>query len=150
MIAVEWPNITRFGLGQLIGRVVAGTPRVGLGSVLTLRNFVLLAMIPLALLLYAMLYLPGLCLRYRLTNRGVRLERGVIPKPEKTLTFDEFDTVRIDVQPGQEWSLSGDLVFEHNSQELLRMPGIARPDGFRRTILEAQSATQLVRKVTGH
>lgn len=144
-IARAEPNITLWATGRLLGRVIESTPRIGLGTVLTLRNLVLLAVAPIAAVLYLALYWPGYLRRYRLTDQGVLIERGLLRREAARVDFAEFDDVVIEVAAGQAWSCSGDLVLRNAGREVLRLPGLHRPDGFRRTILDARRAVLAVR-----
>jgi hypothetical protein len=84
--------------------------------------------------------LPWAFKRYRLTNRRVAIERGVNPRVEQFVDLDRFDAIDLVVKPGQEWYAAGDLVFRRGPIETLRLPGVSRPESFRRVCLEARQA----------
>ncbi len=130
-----WPSVASTGLGRSLGRLYR--IEAGFGPV-SVGRLALLATIPLGLALYFSLRLPWAIRRYRLTNRRVSVERGVNPVVEQYVDLDRFDAIDVDVRPGQEWYAAGDLVFRRGQVETLRLPGVSRPESFRRTCLEAR------------
>ena len=136
-----YPSVASTGLGQWLGRVYR--IRDGLGP-LSIGRVALLASIPLGLALYLSLRLPWAIQRYRLTNRRVLVERGVVPKVQQFVDFGQFDSIEVVVGPGQEWYDAGDLVFRRGQVETFRLPGVSRPEAFRRTILEVQQSYRSV------
>jgi hypothetical protein len=104
----------------------------------------LLACMPVGLMLYLSLRLPWAIQRYRLTNRRVIVERGVLPRIQQFVDFDTFDSVELVVEPGQEWYAAGDLVFRKGAVETFRLPGVSRPESFRQTILKVQHSYRSV------
>jgi hypothetical protein len=136
-IMTVWPSVASTGLGQALGRVYR--IRDGFGPI-SVGRLVLLATIPLGLMLYLTMRLPWAIRRYRLTNRRVMIERGVNPRVEQYVDLDRFDAIDVVVSPGQEWYAAGDLVFRRGSIETLRLPGVSRPESFRRVCLEARQA----------
>lgn len=136
-IMTVWPSVASTGLGQTLGRLYR--LRGGVGP-LSIGRIVLLATIPLGLMLYFSIRLPWAIRRYRLTNRRVMVERGVNPRVEQYVDLDRFDAIDVVVSPGQEWYAAGDLVFRRGQIETLRLPGVSRPESFRRTCLEARQA----------
>ncbi|MFM9023923.1 MAG: PH domain-containing protein [Planctomycetaceae bacterium] len=134
-VMTVWPSVASTALGRSLGRLYridAGFGPVSVG------RLALLATIPLGLALYLSLRLPWAIRRYRLTNRRVIVERGVNPVVEQYVDLDRFDAIDVDVRPGQEWYAAGDLVFRRGQVETLRLPGVRRPESFRRTCLEAR------------
>src|SRR5208282_3047960 len=97
---------------------------------LTIGNLIALASIPLVLPLYFMMLDPFRGRRYRLTNRRVIIERGVAGLPEQWVEFDRFESVEVDVKPGQEWYPAGDLIFRKGQIETFRLLGVSRPETF--------------------
>ena len=79
---------------------------------------------------------PGIGTRYRLTNRRIIVERGLTSVEDKAVDLDRFDTINIDVQPGQAWYDAGDLVFKLGNVETFRLEGVSRPAAFRETCLK--------------
>ena len=91
-------------------------------------------------MLYLSLRLPWAIRRYRLTNRRVIVEQGINPQVKQFVPLSGFDTVDVEVSPGQEWYAAGDLVFRRGPIETLRLSGVSRPESFRRVCLEARQA----------
>lgn len=135
-VMTVWPSMGRTPFGQLLGRLYS--IKAGIGNVLTLGNLIALASIPQALALFFLSLAPWSCLRYRLTNRRVVVERGFIARVEKEVSLDNFDTIEIEVKPGQEWYPCGDLVFYKGKIETFRVEGVPHLEGFRHTCLNAQ------------
>jgi hypothetical protein len=54
--------------------------------------------------------------------------------------LDRFDAIDVVVEPGQEWYAAGDLVVRRGQVETLRLPGVSRPESFRRTCLEVRQS----------
>jgi len=136
-VMTVWPSVGSTGPGRLLGRLYR--IRQGFGPI-TVGRLALLATIPLGLLLYLSLRMPWAIRRYRLTNRRVTVERGINPRVEQFVDLDRFDAVDVVVQPGQEWFAAGDLVFRRGPVETLRLPGVSRPESFRRVCLETRQA----------
>lgn len=136
-IMTVWPSVGSTGLGKALGRLYR--IREGFGPI-SIGRLALLATIPVGLMLYLSLRLPWAIKRYRLTNRRVRIEQGINPQVMQFVTLDAFDAVDLEVSPGQEWFACGDLVFRRGPIETLRLPGVSRPESFRRVCLEARQA----------
>lgn len=137
-VMTVWPSMAGSGLGCWIGRMCSSP--IGFGSFFTLGKLAALALIPLALALYAKGLMPILCRRYRLTNRRVIVERGLTAREDSCVALDDFDTIDVIVRPGQEWYPAGDLIFRRGSLETLRLNGVLRPETFRRTCLKSRSS----------
>lgn len=90
--------------------------------------------------------LNPLCRRYRLTNRRVIVEHGMSAAEQRSVTLDEFDSIDVVVQPGQEWYPAGDLVFRNGQVETFRLEGVSRPEAFRHVCLKAQRAHAAVKR----
>ena len=134
-VMTVWPSVAATAGGRALGRLYGIEAGVGPVSV---GRLALLATIPAGLALYLSLRLPWAIRRYRLTNRRVIVERGVNPVVEQYADLDRFDAIDVVVRPGQEWYAAGDLVFRKGQVETLRLPGVSRPESFRRTCLEAR------------
>jgi len=132
-----WPSICTYGIGRLLGIGYAIDAGV---SVLTLGNLLALASVPVALALYFLRVAPFMGVRYRLTNRRVTVERGLQGTVEKSVSFDRFDEIEIEVQPGYDWFKAGDLVFMHQGSETFRLEAVVRPEAFRHCCLKSQRA----------
>jgi hypothetical protein len=141
---VVFPTIGSTGAGRLVGRLAsirAGVGRFTLGALLAVMT------IPISLAAYVWLFLPFVGRRYRLTNRRIVVQRGLRPEDFQAIGLDEFDTVDIEVLPGQQWLRCGDLSFRRQGQEVLRLSGVSRPEVFRAICLEAQRAFTSVESV---
>lgn len=136
-VMTVWPSVASTGLGQTLGRLYR--LKGGFGP-LSIGRMALLATIPVGLMLYLSMRLPWAIRRYRLTNRRVTIERGINPTIEQYVDLDRFDTIDVVVSAGQEWYAAGDLVFRRGSIETLRLPGVSRPESFRRTCLEVRQS----------
>lgn len=136
-VMTVWPSVASTGLGQALGRLYR--IKEGFGP-LSIGRLALLATIPLGLMLYMSMRLPWAFRRYRLTNRRVIIERGVNPQVEQFVELGRFDAIDLVVKPGQEWYAAGDLVFRRGPIETLLLPGVSRPESFRRVCLEARQA----------
>lgn len=143
-VMTVWPSVASTGLGQALGRLYR--IREGFGA-LSIGRLALLATIPVGLMLYLSMRLPWAIRRYRLTNRRVVIERGINPRVEQYVDLDRFDAIDVVVSPGQEWYAAGDLVFRRGPIETLRLPGVSRPESFRRVCLEARQAYVSVAKL---
>ncbi len=113
-VMTVWPSIAATPPGQLIGRL-CGIP-AGVG-VFTVGHLLALLLIPPAVGLLLMSFNPWTCRRYRLTNRRLVVQKGMMPVDERSVAFDDFDVVEIDVLPGQQWYPAGDLVFSKGPLE---------------------------------
>lgn len=138
------PTLGATRLGRWIGRLAMLGPGSG---PLRLGVLFLAVLVPLALAVYLWQVLPAVVRRYRLTTRRIVVEKGLPPKEEASLGLDEFDDIRLEVLPGHEYFHAADLVFLHGQDEVLRLPGVARPEVARRVCLETRAAFQAVREV---
>jgi hypothetical protein len=132
-----WPSVAATSLGRTLGllyRIKEGFGPISIGRV------ALLATIPLGLMLYLSMRAPWAIRRYRLTNRRVIVEQGINPKVKQFVLLGGFDAIDVEVSSGQEWYAAGDLVFRRGPVETLRLPGVSRPESFRRVCLEARQA----------
>jgi len=140
-----WPSIAAFGLGRWVGRMC--DVRLGFGQFFTLGKLLALATIPLTLVLFFWRLAPVVARRYLLTNRRVIVCEGLSGTPGKALDLAEFDTIRVEVLPGQAFLRAGDLVFLADENEIFRLPGVQHPEGFRRACLRAAAAQRTVGEV---
>ena len=149
-VMTVWPTIAATGLGCFLGRLY----RIGGGiGWLTIGKLIALASIPVALIpFFSMLdpfagrtgwfsrlmtrLNPFPCRRYRLTNRRVIIECGLAGHPEQWVDLNRFDSIEVEVKPGQEWYPAGDLIFRRGQIETFRLLGVSRPETFRQTILK--------------
>ncbi|MFM8536897.1 MAG: PH domain-containing protein [Planctomycetaceae bacterium] len=136
-VMTVWPSVASTGLGRTLGRIYR--IRDGVGPI-SIGRLALLATIPVGLALYLSMRLPWAIRRYRLTNHRVAIERGVGGEVVQFVDLDRFDAIDVVVEPGQEWYAAGDLVFRRGQVETLRLPGVSRPESFRRTCLEVRQS----------
>lgn len=136
-VMTVWPSVASTGVGRALGRIYR--IRDGFGPI-SIGRLALLATIPVGLAIYLSMRLPWAIRRYRLTNRRVTIERGVGGEVVQFVDLDRFDAIDVIVEPGQEWYAAGDLVFRRGQVETLRLPGVSRPESFRRTCLEVRQS----------
>jgi hypothetical protein len=91
--------------------------------------------------------MPFVCRRYTLTNRRIIIRRGLRTIDGPWISLDEFESIRIEILPGQKWLRAGDLVFLRGGVQVLRLPGVSHPEAFRQICLTAQTALIDVRKI---
>jgi hypothetical protein len=132
-VMTVWPSVAKYGLGQMLGQAYA-------------IRWPDIYIFPLSLVLFFLRIAPGIGTRYRLTNRRIIVERGLTGKEDKAVDLDRFDSIAIEVQPGQGWYDAGDLVFRNGNVETFRLEGVSRPDAFRATCLKSQMAHNGVRR----
>ena len=137
-VMTVWPSNASYGVGKFLGRWYGR--QVGV-YIFKLGNLIALASIPIALVLYIMKVLPFVGRRYRVTNRRIVVELGIsCKKEEKAVALDRFDSIDIDVQPGQEWYDAGDLIFRLGRTETFRLEGVSRPAAFKQVCLKSHAA----------
>jgi hypothetical protein len=142
---VVWPTIGAMRLGRFVGRAAA--VRLGWGEFFTLGKVLALATIPISVAVFAWQLMPRVCRRYALSNRRIIIRKGLMPVDERWIGLDEFDTVEVEVLPGQQWLHAGELIFKHAGNEVLRLSGVSRPEVFQHVCQTAQSALLSVRNV---
>jgi len=142
---VAWPTLGATRTGRLIGRICG--VRLGLGGFFTLGKLFALASIPLAIAVFFWQLMPCVCRRYTLTNRRIIIRKGLTAIDGPWISYDDFDAIRIEVLPGQEWFHAGDVVFLRDGHEVLRLSGVSRPEPFRQLCLSARWALASVRAV---
>lgn len=142
-ITTVFPSNASTGLGRFLGQLYS--IQVGVPP-LTVGNLIALLSIPVALALFFFLLAPGICRRYRLTNRRLIIERGLAAVPESWVSLDDFDSIEIYALPGQAWYPAGEMIFRKGQLETFRLHGVPRPEPFRQTCLKAARARQSVKK----
>jgi hypothetical protein len=148
MAMTVWPSISAYPSGQFLGSLYSiGFPN--LNRVMRLGNLIALLSIPHALFLYFWRVLPFVGMRYVLTNRRVIVQRGLMPRDERSVKLDNFDNIRVVVQPGQAWFKAGDLIFANGNREVFRLPGVSRPEAFKMACLKAHLAYVGVQQAMG-
>jgi hypothetical protein len=148
-IMTVWPSISATAYGRWWGRRFENNVGITLfGVPLTIGRLMALVSIPLILPIYFHMLVPRLplvvfgwpnpsCRRYRLTNRRVIVEQPFGGGEQKSVSLDRFDSVTVEVQPGQAWFPAGDLVFRLGQTETLRLEGVPHPEAFRQTCVKA-------------
>jgi hypothetical protein len=134
-VMTVFPTLGANPAGRLIGQLCG--LRAGFGF-FSLGKLMALALIPFAIGLFAVMLAPGVMRRYRLTNRRIIVERGWKAAAERWVDFDRFDTIDVEILPGQEWYPAGDLIFRRGPIETFRLMGVSRPETFRHTCLAAR------------
>ncbi|TWU25953.1 PH domain-containing protein [Bythopirellula polymerisocia] len=150
-IMTVWPSIAATAYGRWWGRRFANSVGLTLfGLPITLGRLMALVSIPFILPVYFHMLIPKLpfvlwgipnpaCLRYRLTNRRVIVEQAFGGGEQQSVSFDRFDTIELEVLPGQEWYPAGDLIFRNGQIETFRLSGVPHPEPFRQTCLKARN-----------
>ena len=152
-VMTVWPSLAASGMGRFLGQLYG----IDIGpQPLTVGHLLAVASIPLAVALYfgrfvsalvgsipgigplLVLPLPAAAQRYVLTNRRVVVRGGLVPLDQRWVALNRFDSIEVDVRPGQAWYWAGDLVFRLGAIETFRLPGVVRPETFRHTCLEAR------------
>src|SRR3990172_4778113 len=106
---VVWPTIGATRAGRLVGRLAA--VRLGWGEFFTLGKLLAVATIPLSLAVFCWQLMPYVCRRYTLSNRRIIIRKGLMAVDGRWISLDDFDSIDIEVLPGQDWLHAGDLVF---------------------------------------
>lgn len=138
-----WPSNALYPSGRVLGSLYSID--VGIWP-LTVGNLIALASIPHALALFFWRLLPGVGTRYRLTNRRVIEEKGLMHEVSKSIELDRFDSIDIEVAPGQAWYSAGNLIFKQGTAETFRLEGVSRPEAFRSQCIKAHMAYVGVKK----
>lgn len=142
-VMTVWPSVAATSAGRWVGRLCG--LKGGFGPV-TVGRLLGLALMPVGMGLYLSMRLPWAIKRYRLTNRRVAIEQGVGGRVQQYVDLDRFDSIDIDVRPGQEWYPAGDLVFMRGPVETLRLAGVRRPEAFRQVCLKVRQSYVSVAK----
>jgi hypothetical protein len=138
VIMTVWPSNAAYGIGRFLGTQYAMRfPDI---YIFRIGNLIALLSIPVALAIYLYRIAPYVGMRYTVTNRRVVVQRGIQAKDDRSVDLDRFDSILVDVLPGQEWYHAGDLVFRLGNVETFRLAGVSRPESFRQVILKARSA----------
>src|SRR4051812_28169456 len=144
MIMTVWPSNAAYGIGRFLGGLYAQRfPDV---YIFRIGNLFALLSIPVALAIYFYRIAPFVGKRYTVTNRRVLVQRGIQAKEDRGVDLDRFDSVQLDILPGQAWYNAGDLVFKLGAVETFRLEGVSRPESFRQVILKARMAHAGVKK----
>lgn len=146
-----WPSISATAYGRWWGRRYANDFGITLfGIPITVGRITALLSIPFILPVFFHMIIPKLpfvvfgvhnasCRRYRLTNRRVLVEQSFGGGEQQSVSLDRFDSIEIDVQPGQEWYPAGDLIFRNGQIETFRLLAVPHPEAFKHTCLKARA-----------
>jgi len=137
-VMTVWPSIAVFPSGRFLGRLY--DIRWPDWYIFRLGNLLALLSMPHALFLYFWRVMPRVGMCYTLTNRRVVIEKGWPPVEHSSIALDGFDSIEIDVLPGQDWFAAGDLSFRNSGSEMFRLAGVSRPEAFRQTCLKSRLA----------
>ncbi len=150
-VMTVWPSIAATAYGRWWGRRFANDVGITLfGVPITIGRILALLSIPLILPVYFHMVIPRLpfvlfgvpnpsCRRYRLTNRRVIVEQAFGGGEQQSVSLDRFDSVSVEVEPGQAWYPAGNLIFRLGDVETLRLVGVPHPQSFRHTCLDANA-----------
>lgn len=126
-------------LARQLGRVYQMSLPVGPFAI-TIGKVLSVALIPVSLLLWLVNLAPFVCRRYTVTNKRVVVQRGWTAQDERSVAFDRFDSIEIEVFAGQDWYDAGDLVFRQGATETFRLQAAPYPDGLRTNILKCRNS----------
>src|SRR5262245_58917289 len=145
-VTIEWPTIAATGFGRFLGRLYE--KKAGFW-IFTIGRLFMGLTVPFGLFLYFWMLAPWNVRRYRLTNRRIIIESGPKFRPSQFVDLDRFDTIDVEVRPGQAWYPAGDLIFKLGPVGTLRLEGVRSPDVFRAVCMKAHQAYVGVRKAIG-
>ena len=137
-IMTVWPSNAAYATGRFLGTQYAlRFPDI---YIFRIGNLIALLSIPVALALYLYRIAPFVGQRYTVTNHRVIVQRGIQARDDRSVDLDRFDSIQVDVLPGQAWYNAGDLVFRLGTVETFRLEGVSRPESFRQVIQKARMA----------
>ncbi len=150
-VMTVWPSLAATAYGRWWGRRFANNVGITLfGVPITIGRVLALLSIPAILPVYFHMIIPKLpfvvfgisnsaCRRYRLTNRRVIVEQAFGGGEQQSVSLDRFDSIDIEVEPGQEWYPAGNLIFRLGDVETFRLVGVPHPKPFQQTCLKANA-----------
>ena len=150
-VMTVWPTLAATGYGRWWGRRYENRWGISLfGVSVTVGRITALLSIPFVLPLYFHMLVPRLpfivfgfpnsaCRRYRLTNQRVVVEQAFGGGEQQSVSLTRFDSIEIEVLPGQAWYPAGDLVFRNGPTETLRLAGVPHPEPFRQTCMKTRA-----------
>ena len=150
-VMTVWPSVSAMRLmGFPVGKTIGQFLGMKTGFyIFTLGNLFALAFIPVGLLLYFKRVGPFVAMRYRITDKRIIVERGLTAQEEKSIEFDRFDAIDVEIAPGDEWYKSGDLVFRLGNTERFRLEGVSRPKAFREICWKSHKSYVGVKQAVG-
>ena len=141
-VMTVWPSVAGMRLlGFPVGRMLGRLLNIKAGFyIFTVGNLFAILAIPVALVLYFKRVGPFVGTRYRVTNKRIIVERGLVYREERAIEFDRFDTIDVEVHAGDEWYEAGDLAFRQGDVERFRLEGVSRPESFRQVCMKSRGA----------
>lgn len=141
-VMTVWPSVAGMRLGGFpVGKMIGQLMNIKAGFyIFTVGNLFALLVAPVAAILYFKRVGPIVATRYRVTNKRIIVERGITGVEEKAIDFDRFDSIQVEVHPGDEWYKAGDLVFLHGDVERFRLEGVSRPESFKQICWKSRQA----------
>ena len=132
-----FPSVCSTGFGRLIGQLMESIP-FSIGGI---KLSHVLFGIPAGLIIVPGYLLMKMGSFYVLTNRSVQIRKMQGTILESSCPLADVIDVAVDIQPGQQFYTAGDLsLLNARGDVLLRLPGVVRPDRFRRAILESRDS----------
>jgi len=160
-VMTVWPSLGATAYGRWWGRRFANQAGMTLfGVPITVGRVLALLSIPAILPVYFLMVLPRVpfvifgfknpnCRRYRLTNRRVIVEQAFGGSEQQSVSLDRFDSIDLEIEPGQEWYPCGNLIFrlsdgkggdrKRGDVETFRLVGVPHPKPFLHTCLKAHA-----------
>ncbi len=150
-VMTVWPSLAANGFGRWWGRRFANNLGMTvLGIPITVGRILALLSVPIILPIYFLMLLPRIpfvifgvknpfCRRYRLTNRRVIVEHAFGGGEQQSVSLDRFDSVNLEVEPGQQWYPAGNLVFKLGEIETFRLLGVPHPKAFQQTCIKTNA-----------
>jgi hypothetical protein len=133
-----YPSIAATAVGRWLGALYESIP-LRLGRLKISHLLFPLPTSPVALIVYFVLKAFGD--RYQLGTQRLQVVRGLRRKSVTEIPLDEIGRIDCVTSFGQTFFRAGTLVLRnHLGTELAQLPGVVRPEMFRRTILEARDA----------
>ncbi|WP_437228200.1 hypothetical protein SH661x_000776 [Planctomicrobium sp. SH661] len=142
-IEVIYPSVAAGVLGRFIGGVMGLAEAVPLLPLRLIAYIVLgTAMVPFAILAYALTKLLGNC--YVLTNRSIYSRSIIGGRKGRQVPLGEIGDIEITSAGGYHFHRVGDLNLQNSAGNLLMtIPAITYPDRLKQIILDAQAARML-------
>ncbi len=150
-VMTVWPTLAATSYGRWWGRRYENPWGFTLfGVPITVGRITALLSIPFILPVYFHMLAPRLpfivfgfsnsaCRRYRLTDQRILVEHAFGDGEQQSVSLARFDSIEIEVLPGQAWYPAGDLVFRNGSTETFRLAGVPHPEPFRQTCMKTRA-----------
>ncbi|MFN0195320.1 MAG: hypothetical protein ACKVT0_01135 [Planctomycetaceae bacterium] len=141
-IQTIYPSISSWGMGKVLGQLYDSIP-IKIGGIKISYLLFPLPTHPLPLFLYLLMKVIGQ--RYMLTNRAVQIWKSLGNQMESQVLLNDIAEIVTVEQPGQAFYHAADLQFYDSAgKKIFTLEGIARPEGFRQSILKARDARKQV------